>query len=69
MALIVSGLNRKFKFNDEQLSDPNPDFTPEEVLAFYSVQHPELTTATIAGPEIEDGTAIYTFKTTVGTKG
>jgi PRTRC genetic system protein C len=74
MALIVQGVKRAFKMKKAgkmvDVPDPNPDFTPDEVMSFLSNQHPELTTSTISGPEMqEDGTAVYEFKTTVGTKG
>jgi PRTRC genetic system protein C len=63
MPLVVSNLTREFKFKKDgtpvTLPDPNPDFSVEEVMQFYSGQYPELTTAT----------AVYSVKTTVGTKG
>ena len=34
-----------------------------------SLPYPELTTATVQGPTIENDKAVYTFKTTIGTKG
>ncbi|HXR84292.1 MAG TPA: PRTRC system protein C [Hanamia sp.] len=73
MALEVTSLKRKFFFKKDgksiELADTNPDFSPEEVIQFYSVSHPELTTSTIDGPKIEGDAAVYEFKTTVGTKG
>lgn len=73
MALEVTGLKRAFSFKKDgkkiELPDPNPDFTAQEVIQFYSNQHPELTTSTIDGPKIEGDQAVYEFKTTVGTKG
>lgn len=69
MALEVINLKRKFVLDEQTLADPNPDFSTDEVLGFYSVKHPELTTATVTGPEVKGDEAIYTFKTTVGTKG
>ncbi|SHK93541.1 PRTRC system protein C [Chitinophaga jiangningensis] len=73
MALEITNLKRAFKFKKDgemvNLPDPNVDFTAAEVLQFYSMQHPVLTTATIAGPSIEEDKAVYEFKTTVGTKG
>ncbi len=69
MALSVIGLKRVFKLEDKELDDPNQDFTVDEVMGFYSVKYPELTTATVTGPEVKEDTAIYSFKTTVGTKG
>ena len=73
MALEVTNLKREFKFKkngtDITLPDPNPDFTMNEVLQFYGNQYPELTTATMEGPKVDDGKAVYSVKTTVGTKG
>ena len=36
---------------------------------YYANMYPELTTATVHGPVIENDTAVYEFKTTIGTKG
>lgn len=73
MALEVTALKRVFKFKKDgkqiDLPDPNREFTAEEVIQFYSSTHPELTTSTIDGPKIEGDSAVYEFKTTVGTKG
>lgn len=69
MALEVTNLKRVFKLNDQTLEDPNNQFSVDEVLGFYSVKYPELTTATVTGPEVKGEEAVYTFKTTVGTKG
>ena len=73
MALEVMNLTREFKFKKDgttvTLPDPNPDFTVNEVLQFYSGQYPELTTATLEGPKTEGKVAVYSVKTTVGTKG
>lgn len=73
MALDVKHLKREFKFKKDgtlvTLPDPNPQFTVEEVFRFYSGQYPELTTATLDGPKVEGNAAVYSVKTTVGTKG
>lgn len=73
MALQVTTLTREFKFKKDgttvTLPDPNPEFTTDEVLRFYSGQYPELTTATMDGPKVEGNSAVYSVKTTVGTKG
>ena len=50
-------------------NDPNVNMSPAEVMDFYSMNYPELTTATVHGPEIEDDRAVYEFKTTIGVKG
>lgn len=69
MALSINNLKRVFKLKGKTLPDPNPTFTPDEVMAFYSNQHPELVTSNVFGPTIEGDAAVYEFKTTVGTKG
>ena len=72
MALIVNGMKRSFIFmkgKEIVLSDPNPADSPEDVMSYYSNIYPELTTASVHGPEIKDDMAIYEFKTTIGTKG
>lgn len=61
----------KLKKNGEtlRLDDPNPEMTVNDVMDFYSMTYPELTTATPHGPVMEDDCAVYEFKTTIGTKG
>lgn len=72
MATVIT--TRIFKFNNQGqvvvLTDPNPDFTEDEVLNFYTTAYPALTTATITQPQLsEDGSICYEFVSTVGTKG
>ena len=73
MALEIKGMTRSFTFKKSNemlvLTDPMPDETPEAVMNYYSNMYPELTTATVHGPVIENDTAVYEFKTTIGTKG
>ena len=73
MALEIKGMKRVFKMrkNSQEtvLDDPNVNMSPAEVTDFYSMNYPELTTATVHGPEIEDDRAVYEFKTTIGVKG
>lgn len=73
MALEVKKLKREFKFKKDgttvTLPDPNPEFSLNEVMQFYSGQYPELTTATMDGPKTEGNAAVYSVKTTIGTKG
>jgi len=56
MALSVTSLQRIFQFKNGctklTLQDPNPDMSPDEVMGFFSNSYPELTTATVHGPEI-----------------
>ena len=73
MALDIKGLKRVFilkKGNDTlTLEDPASRMSLSEVTDFYSMNYPELTTATLHGPELEEDRAVYRFKTTIGTKG
>ena len=73
MALDIKGLKRVFilkKGNDTlTLAYPDSRMSLSEVTDFYSMNYPELTTATLHGPELEEDRAIYRFKTTIGTKG
>lgn len=73
MALEIKGLQRIFKIkrnsSELELPDPDSNMSVNEVMDFYSITYPELTTATVHGPEWEDDKAVYRFKTTIGTKG
>lgn len=73
MALDIKGLKRVFilkKGNDTlTLEDPDSRMSLSEVTDFYSMNYPELTTATLQGPELDEDRAVYRFKTTIGTKG
>jgi PRTRC genetic system protein C len=69
----ITQLDRVFRFSNNgttvTLADPDPERTPEQVMALYANQYPSLTTATVSGPEHEEGKVVYEFKTTLGTKG
>lgn len=73
MALEIKGLKRVFRLKKNgdtlRLDDPNLEMTVNDVMDFYSMTYPELTTATPHGPMMEDDCAVYEFKTTIGTKG
>jgi len=73
MPLIVNGMERSFTFqkgNEQvELSDPASSDSPEAIMNYYSNMYPELTTASVHGPEIKEDKAVYEFKTTIGTKG
>ena len=63
MALEIKGMKRVFKMkkNSQEivLDDPNVNMSPAEVMDFYSMNYPELTTATVHGPEIEDDWHVF----------
>jgi len=65
----VTTLSREFTYNGVKLPDPNPSMTVEEVRAVYSNQYPDLATASITGPETQDGKLRYSFVRAIGTKG
>ena len=69
----VLQIRRKFNWNDngtvKELPDPGEQLTPTEVLELHSISYPQLTTASVTGPEIKDDYRVYTFSTVVGTKG
>lgn len=73
MALDIKGIKRIFKLKKGNstlvLEDPDSRMSLTEVTDFYSMNYPELTTATLHGPEFEEDRAVYHFKTTIGTKG
>ncbi len=73
MALDIKGLKRVFILKKGNgtltLEDPDSRMSLSELTDFYSINYPELTTATLHGPELEEDRAVYRFKTTIGTKG
>ena len=73
MALDIKGIKRVLKQKKGKsklvLEDPDSKKSLTEVTDFYSMNNPELTTATLHGPEFEEDRAVYHFKTTIGTKG
>jgi PRTRC genetic system protein C len=71
MALEINGIEREFVFEADHLTlaDPDPEMTTEQVQVFYSAMYPQLTTATLHGPEFKKDRQVYTFRTIIGTKG
>ena len=62
-------LLRVFKHGNIELADIDESITPNDVLDFYSGQYPELTNASVTGPEVVNDKLVFTFSTSVGTKG
>lgn len=69
MALHIENLKRNFLYKNQNLPDPNPNLTPDEVLSLYAAQYPELTTGSIQGPFMKENEVDYQFITNIGTKG
>ncbi|MBN8833643.1 MAG: PRTRC system protein C [Niastella sp. SCN 39-18] len=71
--LIAKQLDRVFLLTengtDLRLTDPEPSWSVEAVMNFYSNTYPILTTAKISAPRIEEDTVQYRFESVMGTKG
>ena len=67
--IAESRLSREFSYNGVKLPDPNPWMTPEEVRQFYASQYPDITTASITGPEADGEKLRYSFTRAIGSKG
>ena len=67
--LSETRMSRDFSYNGVKLPDPNPAMTPEEVRQFYATQYPDITTASITGPEAEGDKLRYSFARAIGAKG
>ena len=60
--MTVEVLTRVFKAGSLNLPDPDPNMSPEEVKAVYTVNYPHLADANIEGPTQEgDDTLVYSF--------
>jgi len=72
MALEIKGLQRIFKMKknstEMELADPDSNMSPSEVMDFYSMTYPELTTATVHGPEWENDRTVYRSRPPSGQK-
>lgn len=66
MALDIKGIKRVFKLKKGNstlvLEDPDSRMSLTEVTDFYSMNYPELTTATLHGPEFEEDRPYTTLK-------
>lgn len=71
--LLATQLERVFLLNDKgqeiKLTDPEPKWSVQAVLNFYSNTYPILTTAKVSAPVINDDTVQYRFESAIGTKG
>lgn len=71
--LLATQLERVFLFKEKseeiRLTDPNPKWSVEAVLNFYTNTYSLLTTAKISAPKIKNDTVEYHFESVMGTKG
>lgn len=71
--LVATTLPRVFVLKEKEqeirLDDPEPKWSVQAVLNFYSNNYPVLITAKISRPTIINDTILYRFETVIGTKG
>lgn len=65
----IKALTREFIYKGTVLPDPNPNASVQEAQNILSASHPALATAAVDGPVDKDGKQVFTFVTSVGTKG
>ena len=65
----VEQYKRKFKYEDIELEDPNPEWNTKRVIDFYSAQYPEMVNCHLEGPEVNGTEMVYSITTKTGTKG
>jgi PRTRC genetic system protein C len=69
MSISIAALIREFTYNGVNLLDPGAAFSPDQVRDLYTAQYPELTTASVDGPEVSGEIARYKFVRAAGAKG
>ncbi len=70
MAILkAEALHREFFYNGIRIPDPGPNLTVEQVREILTPSHPEIATATLAGPEDTGEAFRYTFSRAIGSKG
>jgi len=71
--LVTTQLERVFiikeKGEEIRLIDPEPQWSVQAVLNYYSANYPILTTAKVSGPVINEDAVQYRFESVLGTKG
>jgi PRTRC genetic system protein C len=69
MAITVQPITRKFRIGMQLIDDPCPGQSVETAVRLLAVAHPEVTTAAMSQPEIENGHEVFSFEKSIGTKG
>jgi len=71
--LLATQLERVFLFHDNnhdiELADPEPKWSADAVMNFYTNVYPILTMAKVSGPFIREDKVQYRFESVMGTKG
>ena len=65
----IQTARRHFSYLGLELPDLDSRMTPEQIRDAYSNLYPEITTASIEGPEVVDGVLRFKFTRALGTKG
>jgi PRTRC genetic system protein C len=68
MQIQTQEMARRFTYNGLSLTDPGPDFTPEEVRDTFAAIYPDIAIA-IVETSVEGDVMNYKFVRSVGTKG
>ena len=67
--MTIETMSREFRYGELRLGDPNPKLSTEEVRTAFAVSYPEISTATVTGPEAIGNKLVYHFTKAIGTKG
>ena len=65
----IETTRRLFSYLGLELADLDARMTPEQIRDAYSNLYPEITTASIEGPEVVDGVLHFKLTRALGTKG
>jgi PRTRC genetic system protein C len=71
MSITIQPVARVFRLGQLELPDPDPTLAPDEAVALYAPNYPQVQGATLAAPEARaDGTVVYAVeRQPVKTKG
>ena len=65
----IEKLEREFHYCGIVLPELDSTLDLESIRSAYSATYPEITTATVSGPEVIGNKLVYTLSRAVGTKG
>jgi len=58
----IKSLTRVFKMGSVELADPGPSLSPKEVLDMYSVNYPQLKSASLSEPNVVADRLVYSIE-------
>lgn len=59
MTSLIEQPTRVFRFGSLRLNDPDPSLEPLAALRLYAPNYPQLATAQLLDPVVEDGLLVY----------